>query len=229
MDLRIRNWRQVTTSQPAGPTKSNTQLAFINISTPGEIRDRYNQHIIRSHVMRDIAISRRRGALVDLSSESVGSRPAAGLQQVNVCSYLQRIFRALVLYDKTALSLVLVDTGCHASQVFGNFIGNTAQQPLDALSKYTKLIGLIRGQLLQHGGISAYDAVIGTIICLAFYDVSLPFVVTSWYMSNCSLEMRRLESDRWTMHLDGLRVIMDTSDGIGRINVSRPLSQALSL
>lgn len=176
MELRIRKWNGPAAT--AAPKHRNAELAFINVSTPDEIRDKRNQHKVRRHVMKDIGLSRRRAIVIDEPLPFPMPRSfvpvPAYLGQMRVCHYFQRVFRAIAVFDDEILSLALSDSAPDFSQPFIMDAGAVERQPLQTMTmtKYTSTLGLVRHQLLDSEDMSSHSATVGTIICLAFYDVS---------------------------------------------------------
>lgn len=176
MELRIRKWKGPAVA--AAPKHRHAELAFINVSAPEEMQDKRNQHKVRRHVMKDIGFSRRRSTVVDTPlpvalPRSLAPVPAY-LGQMRVCHYFQRIFRAIVVFDDEILTLALSDAAPDFSQPLNLDARSVERQPIQTMTmlKYTSSLGLVRHQLLESENMSSHSATIGTIICLAFYDVS---------------------------------------------------------
>lgn len=166
-----------------GPSAS--QLAFIHIDNPEQIRDRKTQRRIRRHVMKDIGTTRRRGyrQLITTSLPYIPSIPQSlfpipsYVGDIKVCLHYQRIFRALEVVDQEALSLALGEIAFDFSGHMGVDLETfrtkdfTDQLPMEAMRSYTNSLGAIRDTLKKPWHGSDRGCAISTVICLAFYDV----------------------------------------------------------
>lgn len=154
------------------------KLTFVNIASPNEIKDARRQTKIRRHVMKKIGLSRRRGASVLTPGDSRAvSRPTPAFipRMPQLCPYWQGIFLGLSLLDDNSMKLCLGDAAVEFAQTDdyrAQFLGHN--NVVTTLVQYSKSIEIIRHSLCLFDEGGKVQATIGTIIGLAFYDVSRP-------------------------------------------------------
>ncbi|KPM44418.1 hypothetical protein AK830_g2108 [Neonectria ditissima] len=204
---------------------SASSLTFVNVDSPKQIKSETTQRKIRRHVMKDIGRSRRRDAV---HSESTGQNAitvSRSLPQsipsywgdVNVCINFQRLFQAMNMVSEGLLALAVVDPGHRFRERLDMTINDSLQQKpqpdpggsLDEMKQYTKSLSLVRKSIVAPESRASRHAIIGTIICLAVFD------------------MRVGNRERWTMHMKGLDNVVQLGGGVEALDSCPPIRQSL--
>ncbi|KAL1873443.1 hypothetical protein VTK73DRAFT_988 [Phialemonium thermophilum] len=224
---------KVQAISPAAHAHDETQdsrassLSFVNISHPTQINQQATRHQIRRHVMKDIGRSRRRTLAVSRPKSRYGvveatSSPLARAiplywGDVKVCPNFQRLFRSMDMVSEGLLALALADSAHGFRQTLDEGLGDRwrrEQAPswgpsLDEMRQYTDSLSLVRRSItIGQDGTHRY-AVIGTIICLAVFD------------------MRVGDRDRWTMHMEGLRRLIQLGGDVELLGACPAVRQSL--
>ncbi|KAG5783572.1 hypothetical protein H9Q73_002752 [Fusarium xylarioides] len=183
---------QKAPSVPKPPLKTSTQpstLAFVQVN-PAK-KDKAAQRKIRQHVMKDIGLSRRMGTVrtPHPTSESIFIPTYWGDAQV--CYNFRRLFRAMDMVSEGLLSIAIVDPVLRLRQKFTA----TFESPptVEEIQRYTESLSLVR-EGIEVEGKASENAVIGTVICLATFD------------------MRAGNSESWMVHMAGLERIVKELD-----------------
>ncbi|ENH72199.1 hypothetical protein FOC1_g10006572 [Fusarium oxysporum f. sp. cubense race 1] len=192
---------------PKPPPKNNTQpstLAFVQVN-PAR-KDKAAQRKIRQHVMKDIGLSRRMGAVrtPDPTSQSIFIPAYWGDAQV--CYNFRRLFRAMDMVSEGLLSIAIVDPVLR----FRQKLTATFESPptVEEIQQYTESLSLVRKGIEAESKASE-NAVIGTVICLATFD------------------MRAGNSESWMVHMAGLERIVEMAGGIEELDSRPAIRQSL--
>jgi len=168
MEIKFKVQKAPEVSKPL--LKSNYQpstLEFVQVN-PAK-KDKAAQRKIRQHVMKDIGLSRRMGAVrkPHPTSESVFIPTYWGDAQV--CYNFRRLFRAMDMVSEGLLSIAIVDPVLRLRQK----ITATFESPptVEEIEQYTQSLSLVR-EGIEAESKASENAVIGTVICLATFDVS---------------------------------------------------------
>jgi hypothetical protein len=155
---------------PKTPLKTNTQpstLVFVQVN-PAK-KDKAAQRKIRQHVMKDIGLSRRMGTVrtPHPTSESIFIPTYWGDAQV--CYNFRRLFRAMDMVSEGLLSIAIVDPDLRMRQK----LSQTFESPptVEEIQQYTESLSLVR-EGIEVESKACENAIIGTVICLATFDVS---------------------------------------------------------
>lgn len=172
-----------------------SRLAFVNIDNPTQIKEQATQRRIRRHVMKNIGRLRRRDAVHPFNKHQnttvVSRSPPRSIPlywgDVKVCINFKRLFWAMDMVSKGLLALALVDSGHEFRQRLDMGLDNAQQrerkgdeaQSLDEIKQYTESLGFVRKSIVALEGRASYYAIIGTVICLAVFDVRGPCLCIS--------------------------------------------------
>uniref|UniRef100_A0A0D2YA34 Uncharacterized protein n=1 Tax=Fusarium oxysporum (strain Fo5176) TaxID=660025 RepID=A0A0D2YA34_FUSOF len=192
---------------PKPPPKNNTQpstLAFVQVN-PAK-KDKAAQRKIRQHVMKDIGLSRRMGAVrtPDPTSQSIFIPTYWGDAQV--CYNFRRLFRAMDMVSEGLLSIAIVDPVLRLRQK----LTATFESPptVEEIQQYTESLSLVR-EGIEAESKASENAVIGTVICLATFD------------------MRAGNSESWMVHMAGLERIVEMAGGVEELDSRPAIRQSL--
>jgi hypothetical protein len=174
MKLKFR-LQQTPNTQPHRTQKVEkpSSLAFIHVSDPTQSKDKATLRKVRRHVMKDIGRSRRSG----VTQEPVAKQPLHQFVQmptywgdVQICVPVKRLFWAMDMLSAGFVSVAVVDPKVRAQQKVNQSLD--LPPSLTDIEQYTESLGMVRQTLLSGSRVSRYAA-IGTMICLAVFDVSL--------------------------------------------------------
>ncbi|KAF4418826.1 hypothetical protein FACUT_11697 [Fusarium acutatum] len=192
---------------PKHPLKNNTQpstLAFVQVN-PAK-KDKASQRKIRQHVMKDIGLSRRMGTVrtPHPTSESIFIPTYWGDAQV--CYNFRRLFRAMDMVSEGLLSIAIVDPVLRLRQK----LTATFESPptLEEIEQYTESLSLVR-EGIEVESKASENAVIGTIICLATFD------------------MRAGNLESWMVHMAGLERVVEMAGGVEELESRPAIRQSL--
>ncbi|EMT67693.1 hypothetical protein FOC4_g10005801 [Fusarium odoratissimum] len=192
---------------PKPPPKNNKQpstLAFVQVN-PAR-KDKAAQRKIRQHVMKDIGLSRRMGAVrtPDPTSQSIFIPTYWGDAQV--CYNFRRLFRAMDMVSEGLLSIAIVDPVLRLRQK----LTATFESPptVEEIQQYTESLSLVR-EGIEAESKASENAVIGTVICLATFD------------------MRAGNSESWMVHMAGLERIVEMAGGVEELDSRPAIRQSL--
>lgn len=154
------------------------------------MKERATQRKIRRHVMRNLVRSRERDAELAtrrlIASRASGVSPyspskSAGDDFFKVCPRFQRLFRAMDMVSDGLLAMTVADLSYHSQLSVGCDIDGTdlnhdqsKKRPINGIEQYTQSISLVRQSITEWQSGANRNAIIGTIICLAYLDVRLP-------------------------------------------------------
>ena len=178
-------------SHPSGGIRA---LAFVNVDNPDQIKDQATQRKIRRHVMTTIGQSRRKYPTRPIEQgKDVAAATAKGSQQilgpllhptpsywgeVNICPNFKRLFQAMDMVSKGLLSMTVDDTtrksGERVYKGFHDVQRGNEQDPAGfsyKIRQYTDSLILVRKSIDVMEGPASRHAIIGTVICLAYFDV----------------------------------------------------------
>jgi hypothetical protein len=172
-----------------------SRLAFVNIDNPTQIKEQATQRRIRRHVMKNIGRLRRMDAVHPLNKHQnttvVSRSPPRPIPlywgDVKVCVNFKRLFWAMDMVSEGLLALSVVDSAHEFRQRLDMGLNSAQQreaqgdeaQALDEMKQYTESLSLVRKSIIALDGRASRYAIIGTIICLAAFDVSGPCLCTS--------------------------------------------------
>lgn len=164
---------------------SPSNLAFVNVSNPTQAKDKATQRRIRRHVMRDIGGSRRR----DTVCSSYKSRQNRDISRpltryippywgdFKVCTNFKRLFWAMDMVSEGLLSITVIDAGSDFRTKLDNGLQkqscSSPERTHYEMKQYTESLSLVRKSITSVDSPASRYAVIGTIICLAVFDVSI--------------------------------------------------------
>ena len=164
-----------------------TEFAFISNDNPDKIKDPKTRRIVRRHVMKDIGMARRRsGVSRSRASSAHPLSPAIpsfvpyldswdeAVSDSNVAS----IYRSLDIVDDAVIRLCRTDLALNFLRQNPHSVSKLDMDSSDSLQVYTRSISFVSQAItsLFHGETlneSTSDEMLGTIVCLAFYDVSI--------------------------------------------------------
>lgn len=180
MEIKFKVQKAPTIPKP--PLRNNTEpstLAFVQVN-PAK-KDKAAQRKIRQHVMKDIGLSRRMGTVrtPNPTSESIFIPTYWGDAQV--CYNFRRLFRAMDMVSEGLLSIAIVDPVLRLRQK----LTATFESPptVEEIEQYTESLSLVR-EGIEAESKASENAVIGTVICLATFDVSrCNGVVVSYWLT----------------------------------------------
>lgn len=172
---------------------SGQTLAFVHVDNPDQIKEGNTQRKIRRHVMKNISRSRRKDstclvkmdrdntavAVVGPMGELVSLLPPPLWAKVNVCPNFKRLFLAMDMVSEGLLSLAMGDSAREFRKMLDAGLYNAPQREDEAdeapclfgIEQYTDSLSLVRSSISSSQCIASRYAVIGTIICLAYFDV----------------------------------------------------------
>jgi hypothetical protein len=169
-EMEIRFKVQKAPPIPKPPPKTDTQpstLAFVQVN-PAR-KDKAAQRKIRQHVMRDIGLSRRMGTVRTPNPTSHPIFIPTYWGDAQVCYNFRRLFRAMDMVSEGLLSIAVVDPVLRLRQK----LTATFESPptVEEIQQYTESLSLVR-EGIEVESKASENAVIGTVICLATFDVS---------------------------------------------------------
>ncbi|KAF4343755.1 hypothetical protein FBEOM_2257 [Fusarium beomiforme] len=201
---------QKTPSVPEHPKESDNQpstLAFVNVNPTK--KDKATQRKIRQHVMKNIGLSRRMGTVRYQSPPSPTCHSIfipAYWGDAQVCYNFRRLFRAMDMVSEGLLSIAIVDPVLRLrQQLTASF---ESPPTVEEIQQYTESLGMVRERIKVESRASE-NAVIGTIICLATFD------------------MRAGNSESWMMHIAGLERIVEMAGGVQELDSRPAIRQSL--
>lgn len=165
--------------------KQASGLIFVNINSPAQIKDKATRRKIRRHVMKGIGRSRRS----DATHSANESRATAALSRsppraiplywgdVKSCVNFKRLFWAMDMVSEGLLALAVADSAHEFRQRLDKGLASAQQQDLDQarfldeMEQYTESLSLVRKSIIAPESQAGRYAIIGTIICLAVFDV----------------------------------------------------------
>jgi hypothetical protein len=163
MKLRFKVQTAPSSDRPSHARPS--RLAFVNVDRPDQIKTAAAQRRIRRHVMKDIGRARRRG--VDARVLRLAPVVPSYWGDIQVCPNFRRLFWAMDAVSEGLLALAVAE----AHEWRARLEGGLAQEQYE-LKQYTESLGVVRRSVAADDRASRH-AVIGTIICLAVFDVSV--------------------------------------------------------
>jgi hypothetical protein len=215
---------------------STRELTFVNVDCPTQIKSETTQRKIRRHVMKDIGRSRRRDA-ARVHSRSTGQSAIITVSgslphsipsywgDVKVCINFQRLFWAMDMVSEGLLALAMADSAHEFRERLDMTLDQAAS--LHDMNQYTESLSLVRKSIVAPESRVSCHAIIGTIICLAVFDVRRPYpcawqsgLVLTGQMRVCNLE-------RWTMHMEGLDKVIQLGGGVEALDSCPPVRQSL--
>lgn len=168
-----------------------SRLTFVNVDCPMQIKSKTIQRKIRRHVMKDIGRSRRRDAVHSPSTGQSAITVSRSLPHsipsywgdVKVCINFQRLFWAMDMVSEGLLALAMADSAHEFRERLDMNLDDTLQQKrqpdqagsLDEMKQYTESLSLVRKSIIAPESRVSCHAIIGTIICLAVFDVRRPY------------------------------------------------------
>ena len=162
---------------------STRKLTFVNVDCPMQIKSETTQRKIRRHVMKDIGRSRRRDAARVRSpntgqsaitvSRSLPHSIPSYWGDVKVCINFQRLFWAMDMVSEGLLALALADSAHEFRERLDMTLDQAAS--LHDMNQYTESLSLVRKSIVAPESRVSCHAIIGTIICLAVFDVRRPY------------------------------------------------------
>ena len=181
--------QRIPRSETAGSSKEGFQaseLAFINVDNPTQLKDPSTRRKIHRHVMKEIGRTRRRDFIHPIEKHRDAAAPMTVRRvssslprlfpsywgEIDVCANFKRLFRAMDMVSEGLLSLVVVESlrkspASLDMDLYGPFhVGSW-----DEMKLYTETLHFVRMSIGLQSRASRY-AIIGTIICLAHFDVS---------------------------------------------------------
>ncbi|KAK1766362.1 hypothetical protein QBC33DRAFT_94613 [Phialemonium atrogriseum] len=202
-----------------------SRLTFVNVDCPMQIKSETIQRKIRRHVMKDIGRSRRRDAVHSPSTGQSAITVSRTLPHsipsywgdVKVCINFQRLFWAMDMVSEGLLALAMADSAHEFCERLDMNLDDTLQQKpqpdqaasLDEMKQYTESLSLVRKSIIAPESRVSCHAIIGTIICLAVFD------------------MRVCNRERWTMHMKGLDKVVQLGGGVEALDSCPPIRQSL--
>ncbi|KAF5566868.1 hypothetical protein FPHYL_3558 [Fusarium phyllophilum] len=123
-----------------------------------------------------------------------------------VCYNFRRLFRAMDMVSEGLLSIAIVDPVLRLRQKFTT----TFESPptVEEIQQYTESLSLVR-EGIEVEGKASENAVIGTVICLATFD------------------MRAGNSESWMVHMAGLQKIVEMAGGVEELDSRAAIRQSL--
>ncbi|KAJ3540610.1 hypothetical protein NM208_g4987 [Fusarium decemcellulare] len=218
--------------QTSYPSDGVRSLAFINVDNPEQVKDRVTQHEIRRHVMVTIGQSRRKDGNHPRKRHQVAVATTAPQQvprplspatpsywgEVKICANFKRLFRAMDMVSKGLLSVTVDDTARQTRKWLCNGPDNLQRagehgpsRSLQEMQEYTDSLSLVRKSIHATGSLASRHAIIGTVICLAYFDV------------------RASNHEGWIMHMRGLETIVILYGGMESLESNQALRQSLFL
>ncbi|KAJ3475536.1 hypothetical protein NLG97_g9423 [Lecanicillium saksenae] len=196
-----------------------SELDFIHVEDPTKAKDAATQRKIRRHVMRSTrggrAASSHRRTQSDLAS-LVPTPTAAEFDYFKVCTRFECLFRSMDMVSEGLLAMTVADMSYHSQLTVGDDLDHlrnlpiySHDRPINGIAQYTDSINLVRESITGLHNEPSRNAVIGTIVCLAYLDMRV---------GNCG---------RCKMHLDGLVKVVELCGGLEAIESSPPIRQAL--
>ena len=168
-----------------------TEFAFISNDNPEKIKDPKTRRIVRRHVMKDIGLARRRGGVAH--SRASSAHPLSptipsfvpyldSWDDVQVCSDVASIYLSLDIVDEAVVRLCRTNLALNFLRQQPRTVNKLDMESEGSLQVYTGSITFVRQTLLQGEALSesVSDAMLGTIVCLAFFDVSIDLLPTSY-------------------------------------------------
>jgi hypothetical protein len=198
-----------------------TEFAFINNDNPDKIKDPKTRRTVRRHVMKDIGMSRRRGGCTS-SSRTTPTHPLSptipsfvpyldSWEDSQAGSHVASIYLALDIVDEAVLRLCRTNLALNFLRQEPRAVNKLNMESDECLKVYTRSISFVRQTLLP-GEIldeSVSDSMLGTIVCLAFYD------------------MQNLNFHQWKIHMNGMMKIIQDQGGFTRLESRSELHQSL--
>jgi hypothetical protein len=158
-----------------------TEFAFVNNDNPEKIKDPKTRRTVRRHVMKDIGMARRRGGATP--SKTTPTHPLSptipsfvpyldSWEDSDGGSNIASIYLALDIVDEAVLRLCRTNPALNFLRQEPRAVSRLDMD--DCLKTYNRSIGFVRHTLLQGESLSesVSDTILGTIVCLAFFDVS---------------------------------------------------------
>ncbi|KAM0269618.1 hypothetical protein ACHAPA_004199 [Fusarium lateritium] len=149
-----------------------SSLAFVHVNNPAQAKDKTTQRKVRRHVMKDIGRSRRLGSIQVETTTTPKSNSVsipAYWGDVKVCVNFRRLFWAMDMVSEGLLSIAVIDPSCKLRKRLADGLGE--HQTLVEIEQYTESVSLVRKAIVPENQ-ACQNAVIGTVICLAIFDVS---------------------------------------------------------
>ncbi|KAF4445788.1 hypothetical protein F53441_10537 [Fusarium austroafricanum] len=181
-------------------------LAFVHVN-PTKAKDHATQRKIRRHVMKDIGRSRRLGVI----QSEITSKPTHSVSipaywgDANVCVNFRRLFHAMDMVSEGLLSIAVIDPELKFKQRLAESFENPPS--VGEIETYTESLGLVRRSITETE--VNENAVIGTVICLAIFD------------------MRVGNSESWMMHMSGLERLVELAGGVQQLDSRPAIRQSL--
>ncbi|SPO01858.1 uncharacterized protein DNG_04531 [Cephalotrichum gorgonifer] len=137
--------------------------------------------------------------------------------EVKVCINFQRLFWSMDMVSEGLLALAVVDSSRKFRERLDKTIENTLQrnyaphqaESMDEMKQYTESLSLVRQSIAAPESQVSRHAIIGTIICLAVFDMNVR------------------NRERWTMHMKGLDRLVQLSGGVETLDSCSPVRQSL--
>jgi hypothetical protein len=149
-----------------------SSLAFVHVNNPAQAKDKTTQRKVRRHVMKDIGRSRRLGA-IQLETTATPKNNSVSIPvywgDVKVCVNFRRLFWAMDMVSEGLLSIAVIDPSRKLQKRLAEGLGDL--QTFDEIEQYTESVSLVR-KAIRPESQACQNAVIGTVICLAVFDVS---------------------------------------------------------
>ncbi|SPJ89711.1 uncharacterized protein FTOL_13072 [Fusarium torulosum] len=158
-----------------------SSLAFVHVNNPAQAKDKTTQRKVRRHVMKDIGRSRRLGSIQTATTTTPKSNSVsipAYWGDVKVCVNFRQLFWAMDMVSEGLLSIAVVDPSCKLRKRLAESLGDP--QTFDEIEQYTESVSLVRKAITPESQASQ-NAIIGTVICLAVFDVSSRYYVLVIY------------------------------------------------
>ena len=131
----------------------------------------------------------------------------AFFETMRICNYCRRIFFGLMLLDDGAVRLAMDNATADFSDA--NLKKKKSVYPVKAMRRYTQAVGIISSRLGRSWTAVDRARAIGTVVCLAFYD------------------MRVRNARRWAMHMNGVQMLIEDAGGLDCLEALQGLRQAL--
>jgi hypothetical protein len=186
----------ITSSADTEPGHSSgfPLLAFVNVDNPEQVKSRGTQRKIRRHVMTTIGKQRRKEAAGPLLKRQQDPSASSGAVapiprpitppapsywgEVRLCPNFQQLFLAMNMVRRALLSITLDPMWTrHEQSLSSNLLKFECGMKHDRaktryeLAQYTESLGLVRTSISEIPSPASPDAIIGTVICLAYFDV----------------------------------------------------------
>jgi hypothetical protein len=149
-----------------------SSLAFVHVSNPAQAKDKTTQRKVRRHVMKDIGRSRRLGSIQTATTTTPRNNSVsvpAYWGDVKVCVNFRRLFWAMDMVSEGLLSIAVIDPSHKLRKRLAESLGDL--QTFDEIEQYTESVSLVRKAIIPESQ-ACQNAIIGTVICLAVFDVS---------------------------------------------------------